>query len=47
MRIDIPKDKVGAQARRQAGRKYRVTGFLDPDPPMRLFKELMNKEKRK
>ena len=47
MRIDIPKDKVGAQARRQEGRKYRVTGFLDPDPPMRLFKELMNKEKRK
>ena len=47
MRIDIPKDKVGASARRQEGRKYRVTGFLDPDPPMKLFKELMSKEKRK
>lgn len=47
MRIDIPKDKVAAPARRQQGRKYRVTGFLDPDPPMRLFKELMSKEKRK
>jgi iron(III) transport system substrate-binding protein len=48
MRIDIPKDKVAAPARRQEGRKYRVTGFLDPDPPMRLFKELMSsKERRK
>jgi len=24
-----------------------VTGFLDPDPPAKMFKELMSKEKRK
>jgi iron(III) transport system substrate-binding protein len=47
MRIDIPKDKVGAPARREEGKRYRVTGFLDPDPPMRLFRELVSKEKRK
>ena len=47
MRIDIPKDKVAAPARREEGKKYIVTGFLDPDPPTRLFKELVSKEKRK
>ena len=47
MRIDIPKDKVSPSARREEGRKYRVTGFLDPDPPAKMFKELMSKEKRK
>jgi len=47
MRIDIPKDKVSALGKREEGRRYRVTGFLDPDPPTKLFKELMSKEKRK
>jgi len=47
MRIDIPKDKVAAPARREEGKKYIVTGFLDPDPPTKLFKELVSKEKRK
>jgi ABC-type uncharacterized transport system YnjBCD substrate-binding protein len=47
MRVDIPKDKVSPSARREEGRKYRVTGFLDPDPPEKLFREFLNKEKRK
>ena len=47
MRIDIPKDKVAAPARREEGRKYRVTGFLDPDPPEKLFRELLSKDRRK
>jgi len=47
MRVDIPKDKVTAPAKREEGRKYRVTGFLDPDPPTKLFKELIGREKRK
>ena len=47
MRIDIPKDKVAAPARREEGRKYRVTGFLDPDPPAKMFQELLSKDKRK
>jgi iron(III) transport system substrate-binding protein len=47
MRVDIPKDKVTAAARREEGKKYRVTGFLDPDPPTKLFKELTSREKRK
>jgi iron(III) transport system substrate-binding protein len=47
MRIDIPKDKVAAPVRREEGRKYRVTGFLDPDPPEKLFRELLSKDKRK
>jgi iron(III) transport system substrate-binding protein len=47
MRIDIRKDKVTAPARREEGSKYRVTGFLDPDPPKKLFRELLSKDKRK
>jgi iron(III) transport system substrate-binding protein len=47
MRVDIPKDKVSPSARREEGRKYRVTGFLDPDPAEKLFRELLSKEKRK
>jgi iron(III) transport system substrate-binding protein len=47
MRIDIAKDKVAAPARREEGRKYRVTGFLDPDPPEKLFRELLSKDRRK
>jgi ABC-type glycerol-3-phosphate transport system substrate-binding protein len=47
MRIDIPKGNVGASAKREEGKKYRVTGFLEPDAPMKLFKDITNKEKRK
>ena len=47
MRTDIPKDNVPAPARREEARKYRVTGFLDPDPAEKLFRELLSKEKRK
>jgi ABC-type Fe3+ transport system substrate-binding protein len=47
MRVDIPKDKVTAPARREEGKKYRVSGFLDPDPPTKLFKEWVSKDKRK
>ncbi len=47
MRVDIPKDKVSAPGRREEGKKYRVTGFRDPDPPTKLFKELISREKRK
>jgi hypothetical protein len=45
MRVDIPKDKVTAPAKREEGKKYRVTGFLDPDPPTKMFKELTIKKK--
>jgi iron(III) transport system substrate-binding protein len=45
MRVDILKDKVSAPAKREEGKKYRVTGFLDPDPPTKLFKELLNKKR--
>ncbi len=45
MRVDIAKDKVSAPAKREEGKKYRVTGFLDPDPPTKLFKELTSKKK--
>jgi iron(III) transport system substrate-binding protein len=45
MRIDIAKDKVGAQAKREEGKKYRVTGFLDPDAPTKLYRELTSKKK--
>ena len=47
MRVDIPKDIVSVRAKREEGKKYRVTGFLDPDPPTKLFKELIGREKRK
>ena len=47
MRIDIAKDKVAPPARREEGRKYRITGFLDPDPPEKMFQELLSKDKRK
>jgi ABC-type glycerol-3-phosphate transport system substrate-binding protein len=44
MRVDIPKGNVGAAAKREEGKKYRVTGFLEPDAPMKLFKELTAKK---
>ncbi len=45
MRVDIPKSNVPASARREEGKKYRVTGFLDPEPPSKLFQEIMSKRK--
>jgi iron(III) transport system substrate-binding protein len=45
MRVDIPKDKVLPSARRDPGVKYRVTGFQDPDPPAKLFNELVKQRK--
>jgi iron(III) transport system substrate-binding protein len=47
MRIDIPKDKVLPAARREDGVKYTVTGFLDPEPPVRLIDELLGRKKTK
>ncbi len=40
MRIDISKDDVLPEARREKGRTYKVTGFLNPDPVQKLVKEL-------
>ena len=47
MRIDIPKDKVLAAARRDEKVKYTVTGFLDPEPPTKLIDELLGRKKAK
>ncbi|MGH7784006.1 MAG: hypothetical protein ACREO5_09245, partial [Candidatus Binatia bacterium] len=47
MRVDVPKDKVAPPARREEGRRYRITGFLDADPPTKLFRDLLGKDKRK
>jgi iron(III) transport system substrate-binding protein len=46
MRVDTPKDKVLPSARREEGKKYRVTGFLDPDPPAKMFKELAKGQRK-
>jgi len=45
MRIDIPKNNVLPAARREDGEKYRVTGFLDPEPPAKLIDELLGRKK--
>jgi len=47
MRIDISKDDVLPSARREDGRTYRVTGFQDPEPVMRLVQDLKGKAKAK
>ncbi len=47
MRVDIAKANVGASAKREEGKKYRVSGFLEPDAPMKLFRELTSKQKSK
>lgn len=44
MRVDVAKANVGASAKREEGKKYRVSGFLEPDAPMKLFRELTNKK---
>jgi iron(III) transport system substrate-binding protein len=46
MRIDIPKERVSPSARRDDGKKYRVTGFFDPDPPNKLFNELSKGQRK-
>jgi iron(III) transport system substrate-binding protein len=46
MRIDVPKDKVSPSTRREEGKKYRVTGFLDPVPPTTLFNELIKGQRK-
>jgi iron(III) transport system substrate-binding protein len=43
MRIDITKDNVLPEARREDQVKYRVTGFMDPGPPTKLINELLGK----
>jgi len=45
MRIDIAKDDVLSPARRDAGRKYTVVGFQDPEPVTRLINELRQKSR--
>ena len=45
MRIDIPKDNVPPEARREEGKRYRVTGILDPDPVAKLLNELLGRAK--
>ena len=47
MRIDIPKNSVSPPAKREEGRKYRITGFLDLDPPMKMFQDLLSQDKRR
>lgn len=44
MRVDVAKVNVGASAKREEGKKYRVSGFLEPDAPMKLFRELTSKK---
>ena len=47
MRIDIPKDNVPPEARREEGKRYGVTGIFDPDPVAKLVNELLVGAKRK
>jgi ABC-type glycerol-3-phosphate transport system substrate-binding protein len=47
MRVDIAKDKVSAPAKREEGKKYRVTGFLEPDAPTKLFQGIDRQEKNR
>jgi iron(III) transport system substrate-binding protein len=47
MRVDIPKNNVAEPAKREEGKTYRVTGFLDPDPPTKMFHDLVDKSRRK
>lgn len=47
MRTDIPKDNVAPPARREEGRRYQVTGFLDPEPAAKLMNESLGRGKQK
>jgi ABC-type Fe3+ transport system substrate-binding protein len=46
MRVDIPKDDVLPPSRRDAGRKYSVVGFQDPEPVTKLINELRQKSRQ-
>jgi len=41
MRIDIPKDDVLPEARRAPGKKYKVVGFVDPEPVQKLLQAIL------
>jgi iron(III) transport system substrate-binding protein len=43
LRIDIPKDDVLADSKRQEGVKYRVIAFRDPRPSIKLMREILRK----
>jgi hypothetical protein len=47
MRIDIPKENVLPDARRDEGRPYRVTGILDPDPVQKLVNEELSRARKR
>jgi ABC-type thiamine transport system substrate-binding protein len=47
MRIDIPKDHVLPDSRRDEGRPYRVTGILDPDPVQKLVNEELSRARKR
>lgn len=47
MRIDIPKENVLPDARRDEGRAYRVTGILDPDPVQKLVNEELGRARKR
>lgn len=41
MRVDIPKDDIVGDGKRQEGRKYQVVGFRDPKPVLKLLDEVL------
>lgn len=41
MRVDIPKDDVIPDGRRVEGRTYRIVGFRDPKPVLKLLDEVL------
>jgi hypothetical protein len=41
MRIDIPKDDVLPDAKRIAGRNYRIIGFRDPKPVLKFLDDTL------
>lgn len=47
MRIDIPKEHVLPDARREEGRPYRVTGILDPEPVQKLVNEELSRARKR
>ncbi len=41
LRIDIPKDNVMAESKRLEGVTYRVISFRDPNPSLKLMREIL------
>jgi ABC-type glycerol-3-phosphate transport system substrate-binding protein len=41
MRIDIPKDNVMVASKRLQGVRYRVIDFRDPNPSIKLMREIL------